>query len=167
MALEPGSSLPAQTSPVFPDPQYLVKPFLNPAVHEGLGATYSGSGILGVANVDTFGDLIPPRSLDPFRDGAFGWVKREQMAYISNVAVARSARRRGVATLVMAEAEALAREWGCRSAALHCNPNNTPAWELYTRLGYRKTVQEPPWMPILNQRPGDRCFLMVKRLAAV
>jgi ribosomal protein S18 acetylase RimI-like enzyme len=85
------------------------------------------------------------------------------VAYISNVAVAPAARRRGVARAVMAEAEALARAWGCRSAALHCNPKNAAAWALYRALGYRPTVQEPPWAPLLNQRPGDRCFLMVKR----
>ena len=39
---------------------------------------------------------------------------RREMAYISNVAVAQAGRRKGIATLVMDEAERLAVEWGCR-----------------------------------------------------
>lgn len=35
------------------------------------------AGIVGVAQVDTFGDIIPPRTLSPQRDGAFGWVPRQ------------------------------------------------------------------------------------------
>jgi len=34
-------------------------------------------GIVRVAQVDTFGDIIPPRTLSPKRDGAFGWLPRE------------------------------------------------------------------------------------------
>lgn len=35
------------------------------------------AGIVGVAQLDTFGDIIPPRTLSPQRDGAFGWVPRQ------------------------------------------------------------------------------------------
>ena len=51
---------------------------------------------MGAAVVDSFGDVIPPKSLDPGRDGAFGWFKRAGYAYVSNVAVVPGARRRGV-----------------------------------------------------------------------
>ena len=52
-------------------------------------------------------------------------------AYICNVAVAPSAQRSGVATRLMAEAEAIAATWGCSKAALHVNMTNTPAVGLY------------------------------------
>ena len=34
-------------------------------------------GLVGVGIIDSFGDLVPPRSLDSQRDGAMGWYKRE------------------------------------------------------------------------------------------
>ena len=52
-------------------------------------------------------------------------------AYICNVAVSPSAQRSGVATRLMAEAEALAAAWGCSKAGLHVNMTNTPALGLY------------------------------------
>jgi hypothetical protein len=52
-------------------------------------------------------------------------------AYISNVAVSPAAQRHGVASRLMAEAEALAGSWGCSKAGLHVNMNNTPAVQLY------------------------------------
>jgi GNAT superfamily N-acetyltransferase len=52
-------------------------------------------------------------------------------AYISNVAVSPSAQRRGVASRLMSEAEALAASWGCSKAGLHVNMTNTPALQLY------------------------------------
>eukprot|EP00878_Enallax_costatus_P022015 GHUV01023338.1.p3 GENE.GHUV01023338.1~~GHUV01023338.1.p3 ORF type:complete len:131 (+),score=47.69 GHUV01023338.1:702-1094(+) len=85
-------------------------------------------------------------------------------AYISNVAVSTAYRRSGVAVQLMAEAEALAVEWGCRTAGLHCNPNNTAAMQLYKRLKYKKAAVEAPWMPYIQGRAPDRCYLLVKRL---
>lgn len=76
-----------------------------------------------MAAVDSFCDLVPPRTADASLDGAVGWIKRQGYAYVSNVAVSPAARRRGVARRLMAASEALAGEWGCRKLALHCNPN--------------------------------------------
>jgi len=42
------------------------------------------------------------------------------VAYLSNVAVLPSARRRGVARKLVEAAEALASSWGCTSIGLHC-----------------------------------------------
>jgi ribosomal protein S18 acetylase RimI-like enzyme len=44
---------------------------------------------------------VPPRTLNPFRDGAFGWIKREGVAYVSNMAVLPQARRMGTARALM------------------------------------------------------------------
>jgi predicted N-acetyltransferase YhbS len=82
--------------------------------------------------------------------------------YVSNLAVSPSARRRGVAEALMAAAESLAASWGCRTHALHCNPDNAAAVGLYRKLGYRATVQEPAWMPMLQGRPSERCTLFIK-----
>ena len=71
-------------------------------------------------------------------------------AYISNVAVSSAYRRSGIAVRLMAEAEALAAEWGCRTAGLHCNPKNTAAMQLYKRLKYKKAALEAPWMPYIQ-----------------
>lgn len=49
-------------------------------------------------------------------------------AYVSNVAVLPAARRRGVARQLMAAAEALAAEWGCKAVGLHCNTKKTAPW---------------------------------------
>jgi ribosomal protein S18 acetylase RimI-like enzyme len=72
------------------------------------------------------------------------------IAYISNVAVSPELRRCGVAVRLMAEAEALAAGWGCSRAALHCNPSNQPAMQLYRRLRYKNGPLEAPWMPYLQ-----------------
>lgn len=80
--------------------------------------TYTHLGILGVAQLDSFADVIPPRTLNAARDGAIGWVKRDGLAYASNLAVAEGARRRGVARRLMAEVEAAAAAWGFRSVCL-------------------------------------------------
>jgi hypothetical protein len=62
----------------------------------------------------------------------------------------------------MAVAEALSASWGCRTHALHCNPDNAAAVGLYLKLGYRPTVREPAWMPMLQGRPSERCTLFIK-----
>lgn len=63
-------------------------------------------------------------------------------AYISNVAVSPSAQRRGVASRLMAEAEALAGSWGCSKAGLHVNMTNTPAVQLYRCVECLRAVRE-------------------------
>jgi RimJ/RimL family protein N-acetyltransferase len=51
--------------------------------------------------------------------------------------VARSHRRRGVGTALMAAAEDWARESGVRKLELHVFPHNEPALALYRGLGYQ------------------------------
>lgn len=140
---------------------------LTDAARRGYGIRAWEAGVIGTATMDTFGDAIPPRTLDAERDGAVGWLRRAGVfAYVGNVCVAASERRSGVALALMSEVERRARRWGCRAICLHCNPTNGPAWALYRRLGYRRVALEPPWNPLLNGRPGDRCWLLLKRLGA-
>ena len=85
------------------------------------------------------------------------------MAYLSNLSVAPSHRRRGVATAMLAHAEATAAGWGCRAAALHCNSDDAGLVAMYRARGYRHVATEPPWAPPLALR-RTRLALMCKRL---
>lgn len=109
---------------------------------------------------------IPPRALDPNRDGAFGWIRRNGVAYLSNVAVAPTARRRGVARQLVQHAARVAAGWGCRSIGLHVSPDNAAALALYKSLGFRSVGLEPPWVPFVQGRPSGRCYFFVLRLPA-
>lgn len=76
---------------------------------------------------------------------------RAGYAYISNVAVSPTARRKGVATALMAAATDVARDWGCGTTALHVDPKNASALGLYSSIGYKKTTaQEPVWIPYIS-----------------
>ncbi len=57
--------------------------------------------MLGVASLDTFGDLVPHRARGerPDSGGVNGWERRQGVAYIGNVVVLPSARRRYGAAL--------------------------------------------------------------------
>ncbi|KAG2451682.1 hypothetical protein HYH02_003462 [Chlamydomonas schloesseri] len=163
-AQTPGSPSHVPTS--FPNPMWWLARPLGPGVRASLGVTAESVGLVGVAAVDSFCDLVPARELDPRRDGAFGWYRRDGYAYVSNVAVLPTARRRGVARQLMAAAEALAAEWGCKAVGLHCNPKKTAPWSLYSGLGYRNSGVVEPWcMPYLQGRPPDRCSFLVKRVS--
>uniref|UniRef100_A0A6S8HWL5 N-acetyltransferase domain-containing protein n=2 Tax=Dunaliella tertiolecta TaxID=3047 RepID=A0A6S8HWL5_DUNTE len=136
-----------------------------PAARGGMGQCAESCNSVAVANLDSFGDLIPPKTLSPSRDGAFGWYKRPGVAYLSNVAVLPVARRQGVARRIVEAAEKLAASWGCTSIGLHCSPQNTAAVQLYKGLGYKPTkALENPLLPYLNGRAPDRCQLFLKRI---
>lgn len=121
------------TNPLaFPRPLFFLSRLLQPPVRAGLDAallskppenpaattnTKKTTLLVGAATVDSFGDLVPPKQLDPSRDGAFGWYPRHggdrnHYAYVSNVAVAPFVRRRGVARRLVRAAERLAAGWG-------------------------------------------------------
>ncbi|CAH9116106.1 unnamed protein product [Cuscuta europaea] len=85
--------------------------------------------VSGILTVDTVADFLP-------RKGP-SWQRRRGIAYISNVAVRESFRRKGIAKMLIAEAEAKARSWGCRAIALHCDATNPGATKLYTGQGYK------------------------------
>jgi hypothetical protein len=56
---------------------------------------------------------------------------------LSNLAVSPNARRRGIAKILCAEVEALAKDWGYEEMVLLVESANTPARELYQgKLGY-------------------------------
>jgi len=89
--------------------------------------------------LDTLGAHLPSK-----KDPLTGEVRfRHDTAYVSNLAVTSQGRRLGIGSLMMDEAEAVAREWGCRSIALHCDPENHAARSLYFGRGYRDGSAKP------------------------
>ncbi len=89
-ATSPAATTPAAVTPMTPTtstsaqegvarshPFGMLRCFVRQDVQAGVGGPYTDAGLLGAAICDTFGNLIPPRTLDPVRDGAFGWIQRQ------------------------------------------------------------------------------------------
>ncbi|KAG0474613.1 hypothetical protein HPP92_014299 [Vanilla planifolia] len=114
--------------------------------------------VAGILTVDTMADYLPRKG--PFRQ------RRTGIAYISNVAVRKADRRKGIATLLLAKAESRARSWGCRSIALHCDANNAAATRLYKGRGFKViNVPENARWPQPKASPDLHFYLMMKHLA--
>ena len=63
-------------------------------------------------------------------------------AYIERLVVSPDFRRRGMARLLLAAAEDLAREYGKRTVGLHVSGNNLPALRLYEDEGYEEVSRQ-------------------------
>lgn len=81
-----------------------------------------------------------------------------QYPYISNLAVHRSCRRRGVAQQLLLRCERTALDWGFCDLYLHVLENNHQARQLYLKAGYRLHQSDPSWSDWLPGRPR-RLFL--------
>ncbi|KAL5208483.1 hypothetical protein ABZP36_032918 [Zizania latifolia] len=99
----------------------------------------SKASIAGILTVDTVADYLPRKG--PLKQ------RRTGIAYIANVAVRKEERHKGIAKMLVAEAEARAKSWGCRSVALHCDVNNLAALRLYQNLGYKciRVPEDAKW----------------------
>lgn len=126
-------------------------------VEAGLKLPLNGGKVSGILTIDTIAEFLPRR-------GPLG-KRRTGIAYISNVAVRQRTRRRGVARRLVIEAEALAKSWGCRSIALHCDVNNSAAVALYKSQGFRcvKVPEGAKW-PHPKTLPGSTFHFMMKLL---
>ena len=71
-------------------------------------------------------------------------VRRRARVKLGRLAVDRAARRRGIAALLLAEAERWARDAGARRIVLHAQ---TYAARLYARAGYERRRRAPSWRP--------------------
>ncbi|XP_044953746.1 uncharacterized protein LOC123403901 isoform X1 [Hordeum vulgare subsp. vulgare] len=115
----------------------------------------SKGSVAGILTVDTVADFLPRRGRLKQR--------RTGIAYIANVAVRKEERRKGIAKMLVAEAEARARSWGCRSVALHCDVSNLAALRLYKSQGYKSIrIPEDAKWPIPKIAEGVRYEFMMK-----
>jgi ribosomal protein S18 acetylase RimI-like enzyme len=130
---------------------------------ENYATEYATAGILGAVVIDTLLEHIPPKRSN-INGGYIKELPRKKMAYLSNLAVAPTARRRGLGVYLLQKAEDMAsQEWGCRTMTLHVDPSNTPAVELYRNAGYRFVAKQPTWQKILEGRE-TALVLMLKVL---
>ncbi|KAK9807962.1 hypothetical protein WJX73_008236 [Symbiochloris irregularis] len=113
-----------------------------------------GSGecaVWGAVTVDSLGRSLP-ESLIVQTQGLHADQRRQLaamtcggIAYISNLAVTVEMRRQGIGLELLRAAEQMAREWGCLATCLHCNPENSGAYQLYQHAGYHTVTVEPKW----------------------
>ncbi|XP_034704646.1 uncharacterized protein LOC117928749 isoform X2 [Vitis riparia] len=113
--------------------------------------------VAGILTVDTVADFLPRKG--PLRQ------RRSGIAYISNVAVRETFRRKGIAKRLIVKAEAQARSWGCRAVALHCDLNNPGATKLYKGQGFKciKVPEGANW-PQPKTSPDIQFGFMMKLL---
>ncbi|WP_404790216.1 GNAT family N-acetyltransferase [Altericista sp. CCNU0014] len=82
--------------------------------------------------------------------------------YISNLAVARSFRRRGIGRQLLLACEPIAQHWQHDTLYLHVKKDNQVARGLYFNLGYRRQQDEiPVWARLFGQ---SQQLLMSKSL---
>ena len=76
----------------------------------------------------------------PIPEGSLKGKTGPRYPLMSNLAVSRQYRRKGIAEKLVKEAERVARkEWGYDLVFLYVEERNIPAVRLYQKLGYRKT----------------------------
>lgn len=75
----------------------------------------------------------------PIPDGNLKAESKRRAPLMSNLAVSRNYRRKGIGELLVKEAERIARfEWGANDCYLYVEKRNTAAVKLYQKLGYRQ-----------------------------
>ncbi|WP_310487692.1 GNAT family N-acetyltransferase [Chamaesiphon sp. VAR_69_metabat_338] len=82
----------------------------------------------------------------------------QRYVYISNLAVSRDFRRRGVAIELITSCEQLTKTWGYSKIHLHVMANNERGRNLYQKLGYEIVSSEFVWSILPWHRP-ERLFL--------
>jgi ribosomal protein S18 acetylase RimI-like enzyme len=78
--------------------------------------------------------------------------------YISNLAVSRDFRRRGVAQELLSNCEQITKSWGYTDLHLHVMATNDRGRNLYRKLGYEIVSTEFVWSILPWHRP-ERLFL--------
>ncbi len=97
------------------------------------------------------------RTVDRYRQ------KQHRYVYLSNLAVSRDFRRRGVAQSLIGRCEQLTIDWGYTELHLHVMGDNERGRKLYQKLGYEVVSSDYVWSIIPWYRP-ERLFLR-KQLA--
>ena len=78
------------------------------------------------------------------------WSSNIQYPYISNLAVKKNYRRRGIGSQLLHKCEEIALDWGYQEIRLHVLDRNYSAKQLYAHNGYQICQVEPSW--------GQFCF---------
>ncbi len=81
--------------------------------------------------------------------------------YVNVLATFPEARRRGVATALLAKADELAAAAGARGLSLVAEDDNPDALRLYRRCGYRE-VSRRPFVPFREGQKAQKWLLLVK-----
>lgn len=83
-------------------------------------------------------------------------VTTELVPLMSNLAVSKKYRRRGLAEqLVRSVENTVRKEWGYSECYLYVEERNRPAIQLYTKLGYRSVWRDATAMTLLPTTSGD------------
>eukprot|EP00980_Cylindrotheca_fusiformis_P001463 scaffold345_cov134-Cylindrotheca_fusiformis.AAC.74 len=102
---------------------------VNRGQSELLVSQLPGGEIVGCAGIEA----------TPIPQGRLRAAPGQRSPLMSNLAVSREYRRRGIAEKLVKEAERIARyEWGYDDVFLYVEERNVPAIKLYQKLGYRK-----------------------------
>mmetsp|Transcript_7242 Transcript_7242/g.10233 ORF Transcript_7242/g.10233 Transcript_7242/m.10233 type:complete len:250 (-) Transcript_7242:1603-2352(-) len=109
--------------------------------------TKNGSGeLMGCAGLEV--DRIPATSLTDSRTMTYA-------PLMSNLAVGKKFRRRGIAEELVKKAEELARkEWGCEECYLYVEKRNAPAIKLYKKLGYKNVWEDANARTLIPNETG-------------
>lgn len=118
------------------------------AVADGSTVTDSGDVLAGTVEI-------------ALRSGPSWQSHTIQYPYISNLAVRKSCRRRGVAKQLLLACERTSLEWGFQDLYLHVLENNQQARQLYLKAGYELREVEPNYGAWLFGHP-KRLFLQKK-----
>lgn len=71
------------------------------------------------------------------------WTNEEdEVAVLANLVVRRSYRKKGIAKQLGKQVEDQVKEWGINRVALTVNRENTPAFKLYKKLGYKVAFED-------------------------
>lgn len=121
-----------------------VYPLLRLGIYEDLRlrirCTPPNSICLVAVDTTSGGDCLVGTVEMALRSTSFWQNASSHYPYISNLAVRKSYRRRGVAQKLLLTCEQTALEWGLQNLYLHVLENNYQARQLYCKVGYR--VQE-------------------------
>lgn len=94
--------------------------------------------------------------VDRIPDGSLKGPGTERAPLMSNLAVSRSYRRRGLAEQLVAAVENLVRkEWGFGECYLYVEERNRAAIQLYRKLGYRKLWRDETAQTLLPTPDGS------------
>lgn len=93
--------------------------------------------------------------VDSIPDGRLSAPRLEYAPLMSNLAVSRDYRRRGLAEVLVAAVEEQCRDWGYDHCYLYVEQRNVPAIRLYHKLGYERVWTDDTAQTLVPHRNGE------------